>query len=67
LDPSGGHGAPSSTTDTSSGIGIPFIVNGHNASCYGSGGGGGISVGSVNAQGGNGKRGIVIIKVKNAT
>ena len=69
LDPSGGHGAPSSTTNTSSGIGIPFSVDGHNASCYGSGGGGGISMGSptVNAQGGNGKRGIVIIKVKNAT
>jgi len=68
LDPSGGHGAPSSTTNTSSDAnGGPYIVNGHNASCYGSGGGGGISMGSVNAQGGNGKRGIVIIKVKNAT
>ena len=69
LDPSGGHGAPSSITNTS------ILMNGfsaggdpgRDATCWGGGGGGGYSFGLADAEGGNGKRGIVIIKIKNAT
>ena len=68
LDPSGGHGGPSSIASHNQDF---ETFPGRNASCYGSGGGGGATSGSAispaSVTGGNGKRGIVIIKIKNST
>jgi len=66
LDPSGGHGGPSSTIHTPvEGTGQ---YPGRDATCYGSGGGGASQLDTQFAvnKGGNGKRGVVIIKVKNS-
>ena len=63
LDPSGGHGGPSSIMFTTS----PQPFDGRDASCWGSGGGGAAAVNINQGDGGNGKRGIVVIRIKNPT
>ena len=67
LDPSGGHGGPSSTILTVQQP-PPAQYPGRDATCYGSGGGGASQLDSQMGviNGGNGKRGVVIIKVKNS-